>query len=312
MPSPCRQWRHGLLLSSISRTRRLHHVREAFEASTPSTQLGYVVDDLEQAARAHSALFGSGPFIHFSAPEPKRQRCPATRRCETSSTSPTACTATCRFEPIKPTSDGPTPYTVPGRTGFNHFSVRVDDFDAAIRDFAEAWLRGGHAHGVERGPDRGLHRLSRRVGALRRDPQPRSRTWSTSVAIWHGIGTEPIRTGRWGPRFRPHPLPAPPEPSAGRLRFAQLAPSKERIWKRTPSTTRPRRHATHSKRRRRRRKPSRSSASTLPSWALSCSRRRCPPCCRSRWQTSEDWTTIRWPARCPASSASPSCRCGAI
>ena len=51
---------------------RLSHVREAFEQVRRRDQLGYVVDDLEQAARAHSALFGSGPFIHFSAPEPKR------------------------------------------------------------------------------------------------------------------------------------------------------------------------------------------------------------------------------------------------
>lgn len=100
-------------------------------------QLGYVVDDLEQAARAHSALFGSGPFIHFSAPGPKRT---LFRGQEVRNIVDVAygMYGDLQIELIKPTSDGPTPYTVPGRTGFNHFSVWVDDFDAAIRDFAEA------------------------------------------------------------------------------------------------------------------------------------------------------------------------------
>ena len=43
-----------------------------------------------------------------------------------------------QIELIKPTSSDPTPYTVPERKGFNHFSVWVDDFDAAVEDFEEA------------------------------------------------------------------------------------------------------------------------------------------------------------------------------
>ena len=76
-------------------------------------QLGYVVDDLEQAARAHSALFGSGPFIHFSAPEPKRT---LFRGQEVRNIVDVAygMYGDLQIELIKPTSDGPTPYTVPG------------------------------------------------------------------------------------------------------------------------------------------------------------------------------------------------------
>ena len=59
--------------------------------------------------------------------------------------------------------------------------------------------------------------------------------------------------------------------------------------------------------------PPRSSASTLPSSGSIVQSLDAVHLAAGRGgRHSEDWTTIRWPARCPASSASPSCRCGAI
>lgn len=99
-------------------------------------QLGYVVDDLEKAAREHSALFGSGPFVWFSAPAPERT---VFRGEEVENTMDVAygMYGDLQIELIKPTSAGPTPYTEKG-VGFNHFSVWVDDFDGAVADFKAA------------------------------------------------------------------------------------------------------------------------------------------------------------------------------
>ena len=100
-------------------------------------QLGYVVNDLEKAALAHSKLFGSGPFVHFTPPAPERT---LFRGEEVKNTMEVAygMYGDLQIELIKPTSSDPTPYTVPERKGFNHFSVWVDDFDAAVEDFEEA------------------------------------------------------------------------------------------------------------------------------------------------------------------------------
>ena len=100
-------------------------------------QLGYVVDDLEQAALAHSKLFGSGPFVYFSAPAPEST---TFRGQEVENTVDVAygMYGDLQIELIKPTSTDPTPYNVPGRLGFNHFSVWVDDFEGAVKDFEDA------------------------------------------------------------------------------------------------------------------------------------------------------------------------------
>lgn len=100
-------------------------------------QLGYVVDDLEGAALAHSKLFGSGPFVHFAPPAPERT---LFRGEEVKNTMEVAygMYGDLQIELIKPTSDDATPYTVPGRLGFNHFSVWVDDFDGAVKDFEDS------------------------------------------------------------------------------------------------------------------------------------------------------------------------------
>ncbi len=100
-------------------------------------QLGYVVDDLEKACLKHSRLFGSGPFIWFSAPNPKKT---VFRGKEVANSMDVAygMYGDLQIEFIKPTTFDDTPYTVPGIPGFNHFSVWVDDLDAAIEDFKAA------------------------------------------------------------------------------------------------------------------------------------------------------------------------------
>ncbi len=100
-------------------------------------QLGYVVDDLEKAALAYSKLFGSGPFIHFRAPDPARTLFHG-EEVRNSMEVAYGMYGDLQIELIKPLTADPTPYTVPGRLGFNHFSVWVDDFDGAIQDFSNA------------------------------------------------------------------------------------------------------------------------------------------------------------------------------
>ncbi|MGN0078361.1 MAG: VOC family protein [Coriobacteriales bacterium] len=99
-------------------------------------QLGYVVEDVEKAALEHSKLFGSGPFVYFDAPAPEKT---VFRGEEVVNTVKVAygMYGDLQIELIQPTSEGPTPYTEKG-IGFNHFSVWVDDFDGAVRDFKDA------------------------------------------------------------------------------------------------------------------------------------------------------------------------------
>lgn len=100
-------------------------------------QLGYVVDDLEEAARAHSALFGSGPFVHFKAPAPAKTTFNG-QEVRNEVEVAYGMYGDVQIELIKPLTNDPTPYNTPGRLGFNHFSVWVDDFDAAVQDFKDA------------------------------------------------------------------------------------------------------------------------------------------------------------------------------
>ncbi len=99
-------------------------------------QAGYYVRDLEEASRAHSALFGSGPFIFMD---------PVTntinfRGQEAELTMQTAYGqyGDIQIEMIQVLSDGPDPYKEFGRYGFHHFSIWVDDLEAAIEEFKQA------------------------------------------------------------------------------------------------------------------------------------------------------------------------------
>lgn len=99
-------------------------------------QAGYYVEDLEEASRAHSALFGSGPFIYMD---------PMTntinfRGQETELIIQTAYgqLGDIQIEMIQVLSHGPDPYQEFGHYGFHHFSIWVDDLDKAVKEFADA------------------------------------------------------------------------------------------------------------------------------------------------------------------------------
>jgi len=99
-------------------------------------QAGYYVEDLEKSARAHSALFGSGPFIcmdpitttiNFRGQETELIMQVAYGQYKD-----------IQIELIQVLSDGPDPYKESGRYGFHHFSIWVDDLDDAVKDFKDA------------------------------------------------------------------------------------------------------------------------------------------------------------------------------
>lgn len=98
-------------------------------------QVAYVVEDLEEAARAHSALFGSGPFFHF---EPitmenvmyRGQKAPLTTKCAYGAF------GDLQIELIQDMSDGPSVYQDKGY-GFHHFSIWVDDYEATLEEFKQ-------------------------------------------------------------------------------------------------------------------------------------------------------------------------------
>ena len=153
-------------------------------------QLGYVVDDLEKAALAHSKLFGSGPFVHFTPPAPERT---LFRGEEVKNTMEVAygMYGDLQIELIKPTSSDPTPYTVPERKGFNHFSVWVDDFDAAVEDFEEA----GFEVAMLMESSGGLTVWM--CGGTTWRYIIRSRIWSTCAKRSPKVGMGRIRTAQW-------------------------------------------------------------------------------------------------------------------
>jgi hypothetical protein len=103
-----------------------------------TNQISYYVEDMESFARAHSALFGSGPFLYM---DPSTQ----TVDYRGQQIELTMATAFGQFgglqiELVQVLSE-PNPYTELGHYGFHHFSNWVDDFDGAIKQFAEAGFK---------------------------------------------------------------------------------------------------------------------------------------------------------------------------
>ncbi|MDR1712637.1 MAG: VOC family protein [Coriobacteriales bacterium] len=98
-------------------------------------QVSYYVEDMEKFARAHSALFGSGPFFYM---DPMTQ----TTNYRGQEIELTMATAFGQFGDIQielvQVLSEPNPYEELGRYGFHHFSNWVDDFDAALKLFADA------------------------------------------------------------------------------------------------------------------------------------------------------------------------------
>lgn len=99
-------------------------------------QAGYYVEDLEEAARSHAALFGSGPFIYM---DPMTQTIDFRgEKHELTMQTAYGQLGDIQIELIQVLSDGPSPYKESGRYGFHHFSIWVDDLEAALKEFAEA------------------------------------------------------------------------------------------------------------------------------------------------------------------------------
>ncbi|MCL1847549.1 MAG: VOC family protein [Coriobacteriia bacterium] len=98
-------------------------------------QLGFYVKDLEAAARQHSALFGSGPFFYM---DPMTQQMNYRgKMIEHTMATAFGQYGNLQIELIQTFSE-PNPYDELGRYGFHHISNWVEDFDGALKLFADA------------------------------------------------------------------------------------------------------------------------------------------------------------------------------
>lgn len=99
-------------------------------------QLGYIVEDVTEACEMWMKVFGAGPFFIMKPPAPAKT---IFRGKEVQNEIEVAygMYGDLQIELIKPLTGGPTPYTEIG-IGFNHFSVWVDDFDAAVKEWEDA------------------------------------------------------------------------------------------------------------------------------------------------------------------------------
>jgi hypothetical protein len=100
-----------------------------------TNQLGYYVEDLEQAAREHAALFGSGPFLYLD-PMPSNVNYRG-EMVELMMQTAFGQFGDLQIELIQVLSE-PNPYAELGHYGFHHFSNWVDDFDGALKLFGDA------------------------------------------------------------------------------------------------------------------------------------------------------------------------------
>ena len=100
-------------------------------------QLGYIVKDVEAASRAHAALFGSGPFQVMDTP-PAKSVLYRGKPIELATRVAYGQLGDLQIELIQVLSEDPNAYLESGRYGFHHVSIWVDDFDAAMADFAAA------------------------------------------------------------------------------------------------------------------------------------------------------------------------------
>jgi len=100
-----------------------------------TNQISYYVKDLEAFARKHSALFGSGPFYYI---EPMTQAMNYRgEEIELTWQPAFGQFGDLQIELIQVFSE-PNPFDELGQHGFHHFSNWVDDFDAALKHFADA------------------------------------------------------------------------------------------------------------------------------------------------------------------------------
>ncbi len=97
-------------------------------------QISYYVEDLEKAAREHSELFGSGPFFYMD---------PVTNHVNYRGKEVDLVMHTAfgqygdiQIELVQVLSEA-NPQSELGHFGFHHFSNWVEDYDAAIKHFAD-------------------------------------------------------------------------------------------------------------------------------------------------------------------------------
>ena len=100
-----------------------------------TNQISYYVEDLESFAREHSALFGSGPFFYL---DPMTQIMDY-RGTEIELTQQVAFGqfGNLQIELVQVFSE-PNPFAELGHYGFHHFSNWVEDFEGALKLFADA------------------------------------------------------------------------------------------------------------------------------------------------------------------------------
>lgn len=101
-------------------------------------QIAYVVEDLEQAARDHSACFGSGPFVYMPTMTPAEATMNG-EAVELHLDEAYAAYGDTQIELIEVPKTGDK--ALFGTPGFHHFAIWADDIDEALKDFADAGFK---------------------------------------------------------------------------------------------------------------------------------------------------------------------------
>lgn len=96
-------------------------------------QVAYIVEDLEKACLEHSETFGSGPFLYMD-PMPQKGLYRG-KECEWTMQTAYGQFGDKQIEMIKFIEGDANPYG--DIKGFHHFSMWVDDYEAAIKHFAD-------------------------------------------------------------------------------------------------------------------------------------------------------------------------------
>lgn len=98
-------------------------------------QIAYVVEDLEQAAHDHAALFGSGPYVWMPTMTPAEATCNGAEvKLHLDEAYSHYGTVQIELIEIPKTGDK----SIFNKPGFHHFAIWADDVDAALAEFAEA------------------------------------------------------------------------------------------------------------------------------------------------------------------------------
>jgi catechol 2,3-dioxygenase-like lactoylglutathione lyase family enzyme len=130
------------------RSKKEMNMHETLLGKYAIKQIAYYVEDLEKAALAHSALFGSGPFVYMdpltlSSDGTKDTVIYKGQEVKIEKQMAYGHYGDLQIELIQVLSDGPDPYKDMGHYGLHHCCIWVDDFEAAIKDFQDAGFEVG-------------------------------------------------------------------------------------------------------------------------------------------------------------------------